>query len=129
MINEKNSSDNSSAANSHLEGEEKNKEEQRLPFHKPLAAYIVADVKITDPEQFAEYRKLSIAAFEAHGVKPLAAAGTTERLEGREPGLIVVLPFDSMDAARKFYESEEYRKARSSREGAAIMNILIVEGV
>lgn len=94
-----------------------------------MTAYLIADVKITDPKQFAEYRKLSIVAFEAHGVKPLAAAGTTERLEGREPGLIVILPFDSMDAAKKFYESDEYRKARASREGAAIMNMLIVEGV
>ncbi len=93
-----------------------------------MAAYIVVDVEVTNPEQFAEYRKLSNAAFEANGVKPLAAAGTTERLEGREPGLIVVLPFDSMDAARKFYESAEYRKARSAREGAAIMNMLIIEG-
>lgn len=94
-----------------------------------MAAYIIADVQITDPKQFAEYRKLSGEAFEANGVKPLAAIGATERLEGREPGLIVVLPFDSMDAARQFYESEEYRKARSAREGAAIMNMLIVEGV
>lgn len=94
-----------------------------------MAAYIVVDVKVTDPKQFAEYRKLSNAAFEANGGKPLAAAGMTERLEGREPGLIVVLPFDSMDAARKFYESDEYRKARAAREGAAIMNMVIVEGV
>jgi Domain of unknown function (DUF1330) len=49
---------------------------------------MTADVTVTDPKQFAEYRRLSGAAFEAHGIKPLAAVGTTERLEGREPGLI-----------------------------------------
>ena len=94
-----------------------------------MAAYILADVEITNPEQYAEYRKWSTAAFEAHGVQPLARGGKTERLEGREPGRIVVLPFASMDAARAFYESPEYRKARAAREGAAIMNMLIVEGV
>lgn len=94
-----------------------------------MAAYIVVDVKFTDPKKFAEYRKLSNAAFDANGVKPLAAAGKTERLEGREPGLIVVLPFDSMDAAKKFYESDEYREARSAREGGASMNMVIVEGI
>jgi len=94
-----------------------------------MAAYILADVEITNPEQYAEYRKWSSAAFEVHGVKPLARGGTTERLEGRQPGRIVVLSFESMAAARAFYDSAEYRKARAAREGAAIMNMLIVEGV
>ena len=94
-----------------------------------MAAYILADVEITNPEQYAEYRKWSTAAFDAHGVQPLARGGRTERLEGREPGRIVVLQFASMEAARAFYDSPEYRKARAAREGAAIMNMLIVEGV
>ena len=94
-----------------------------------MAAYILADVAITDPDQYATYRTLSSAAFEAHGVRPLARGGATERLEGREPGRIVVLPFESVAAAKAFYDSPEYRKARAAREGAAIMNMLIVEGV
>ena len=65
-----------------------------------MAAYILADVQITDPEQYAKYRALSSAAFDAHGVKPLARGGATERLEGREPGRIVVLPFD-VDGGRE----------------------------
>ena len=60
---------------------------------------------------------------------PLARGGKTERLEGREPGRIVVIPFDSMDAARAFYDSPEYAKARVAREHAAVMNMIIVEGV
>ena len=55
--------------------------------------------------------------------------GRTETLEGREPGRVVVIPFESMAAAKAFYDSAEYRKARSAREGAAVMNMLIVEGV
>ena len=94
-----------------------------------MAAYIVADVRITDPARYDRYRALSSAAFEAHGVKPLARGGRTETLEGREPGRIVVLPFESMEAAKAFYESDEYREARAVREGAAIMNMLIVEGL
>ena len=94
-----------------------------------MAAYIVADVEITNPEQYANYRAWSTAAFEAHGVRPLVRGGATTRLEGREPGRIVVLPFASVGAAQAFYDSPEYRKARSAREGAAIMNMLIVEGV
>ena len=94
-----------------------------------MAAYILADVEITDADQYGEYRKLSSAAFEAHGVTPLVRGGKTERLEGREPGRIVVLPFESVEAARAFYDSDEYRKARAAREGAANMNMILVEGV
>ncbi len=94
-----------------------------------MAAYIIADVEITNPDQYAEYRKLSSAAFAAHGVEPLVRGGRTETLEGREPGRVVVIPFESMAAAKAFYDSAEYRKARSAREGAAVMNMLIVEGV
>ncbi len=93
------------------------------------AAYILADVQVTDPEQYAKYRELSTAAFAAHGVTPLVRGGKTERLEGREPARIVVLPFESMAAARAFYDSPEYAKARAARENAAVMNMIIVEGV
>lgn len=94
-----------------------------------MPAYILADVDVTNPEQYAEYRKLSSAAFEAHGVTPLARGGRTVTLEGREPGRIVVLRFDSVEAAQAFYDSPEYAKARKAREGAAVMNMIIVEGV
>ncbi len=94
-----------------------------------MAAYILADVNVTDPEQYAEYRKLSSAAFDAHGVKPLARGGRTVTLEGRDPGRIVVLEFPSVEAAQAFYDSPEYTKAREARKDAAVMNMIIVEGV
>jgi Uncharacterized conserved protein len=39
------------------------------------------------------------------------------------------LKFPSVEAARAFYDSPEYRKARAAREGAAVMRLLAVEGV
>jgi len=94
-----------------------------------MTAYIVAEIEITDPVQYEEYRKWSSAALKAHGVEILARGGKTERLEGRDPGRIVVLGFPSFEAAQTFYESPEYERARQAREGAAITNMLIVEGV
>ncbi len=93
-----------------------------------MPAYILADVEVTNPEQYAEYRKLSSAAFDAHGIAPLARGGRTVTLEGREPGRIVVIPFASVEAAQAFYDSPEYTKARQARAGAAVMNMIIVEG-
>ena len=93
-----------------------------------MPAYILADVDVTDPEQYAEYRKLSSAAFDAHGITPLVRGGRTVKLEGREPGRVVVIPFDSVEAAQAFYDSAEYRRARVARDGAADLNMIIVDG-
>ncbi len=94
-----------------------------------MTAYIIADVQVTDPVQYDEYRKWASAAAKEHGGEYIARGGKTERLEGREPGRIVLLKFASMAAARAFYDSDTYGKARAAREHAAVMNMIIVEGV
>ena len=93
-----------------------------------MAAYIIADVQVTDPVQYEQYRKWSSAAAKEHNAEFIVRGGKTERLEGREPGRIVILKFPSMEAARAFYDSDTYRKGRDAREHAAVMNMLIVEG-
>ncbi len=94
-----------------------------------MTAYIIADVQVTDPAQYEEYRKWASAAAREHGGEYIVRGGKTERLEGRETGRTVVLKFRSMDAARAFYDSDTYGKAREAREHAAVMNMIIVEGV
>ncbi len=77
-----------------------------------MAAYILADVRITDTKQYDGYRKLSREAFRVRGVQPLARGRKTERPEGREPGRVVVPRFESADAAKAFHDAPEYRAAR-----------------
>ncbi|MEY2803344.1 MAG: hypothetical protein RL657_680 [Pseudomonadota bacterium] len=94
------------------------------------AAYIIANVRVTNPEQYAEYRKWSTAAFEAHQAEVLVRGGNFEVIEGDwVPDRLVVVRFPSVEAAHRFYDSPEYGKARVAREGAAIMRLVIVEGV
>lgn len=94
------------------------------------AAYIIANVRVTNPEQYAEYRKFSSAAFEAHNAEVLVRGGTVEVVEGDwVPDRVVAVKFPSVEAARRFYDSPEYGKARMARQGAAIMRLVIVEGV
>ena len=47
----------------------------------------------------------------------------------RSPDRLVVPRFPSVEAAHQFYNSPEYGKARVAREGAAIMRMVVVEGV
>ena len=93
-------------------------------------AYIIANVRVTNPEQYAEYRQWSSAAFEAHQVEVLVRGGHFEVMEGDwVPDRLVLLRFPSVAAAQAFYDSPEYGKARVARENAAIMRMVVVEGV
>ena len=94
-----------------------------------MSAYLIANVRVTNPEKYEEYRRFSTLAKRAHDVKVLVRGGQVESLEGSEPGRTVILEFPTMAAARLFYNSAQYRRARNAREGAAIMTMYVVEGV
>ncbi|MFN3611709.1 DUF1330 domain-containing protein [Tepidimonas sp.] len=95
-----------------------------------MSAYIIADVDVTDPQQYEEYKRWSSAAIQAHGAEVLVRGGAVTVLEGSwQPSRIVVLRFPSVEAARAFHDSPEYRRAREARAGAAVMRMIAVEGV
>ena len=94
------------------------------------SAYIIANVKVTDPVQYEDYKKWSSAAMQAHGAEVCVRGGQVEVLEGDwSPDRVVILKFASLDAARRFNDSPEYGKARAARQGAAVMRMVLVEGV
>ena len=94
------------------------------------SAYIIANVEVTNPTQYEEYKKWSSAAMQAHGAEVCVRGGKIEVLEGDwEPQRIVVLKFASVEAAKAFNDSPEYGKARASRQGAAVMRMIVVEGL
>jgi uncharacterized protein (DUF1330 family) len=95
-----------------------------------MTAYIIADVTVTNPEQMAKYREWSTKAMQEHGAKVLVRGGEFEVLEGPwTPSRLVVLEFASIEAAKTFYASDTYTHARSLREGAGVMRMVVVQGV
>ncbi len=96
-----------------------------------MTAYVIAEVKVSDPQRYEGYKALSPAAIEAAGGRFLVRGGATEVLEGNwQPGRIVVAQFASMAAAKAFYDSALYLKAREARAGATeVFNMICVEGV
>jgi uncharacterized protein (DUF1330 family) len=91
--------------------------------------YIIANMDVTNPDQYADYRALAPAVIEAYGGKYLVRGGQSETLEGAFHARTVVLEFPSFEAAKTFYHSAEYEAARQVREGAARVNLMVVEGV
>ncbi|GAB1389446.1 DUF1330 domain-containing protein [Rubrivivax sp.] len=94
------------------------------------SAYVIANVHVTDPVQYEEYKKFSSLAMQAHGAEVCVRGGASEVLEGDwTPERLVVLKFASMDKARAFYASSEYARAHAARAGAAVMRMVVVEGL
>lgn len=94
-----------------------------------MPAYVVAEVEVTDPVVYEEYRKLVPATIAKYGGKYLVRGGAVEVKEGGwQPRRLVVLEFASMDQARKWYASPEYAQAMPLRHEAARSKVLLVEG-
>ena len=95
-----------------------------------MSAYIIANVTVTNPAQYEDYKRLSWLAMQAHGAEVCVRGGKVEVLEGDwQPERLVVLKFPSIEKARAFNDSVEYGAARQSRQGAAVMRMILVEGV
>ena len=93
------------------------------------SAYIIANVSVTDPAQYEEYKKLSTIAMQTYGAEVCVRGGRIEVIEGDwQPERLVILRFPSAEQARRFEASPEYARARSARQGAAHMRMLLVEG-
>lgn len=95
-----------------------------------MAAYLIADIEVTDPEVYAEYTALAAAAVERYGGRVLVRGGRRVSLEGQwEPDRLALVEFPSMAQAHAFYESAEYQKAARIRQASACSRLLLVEGV
>ena len=95
-----------------------------------MPAYLIVRVQITNLDAYEDYKRLAAPAIEQYGGRYLVRGGRTVTLEGtEEQGRIVVVEFPSFEQAQMFYRSPEYQDAKSYREGAGDLQIMVVEGV
>ena len=90
--------------------------------------YIISRVEIHDRDAYAKYAEAATKAIAQYGGRPLARGGRHEALEGQARARNVILEFESFDAAKRYYQSQEYQAAKALREGAADMDMVLVEG-
>jgi uncharacterized protein (DUF1330 family) len=96
-----------------------------------MPAYVIASVTAAhDQEKLAEYRERNTDAVAKHGGRFVARGGRHEVLEGDyAPVRVVIIEFADLDAARGWYESDDYAPLRELRRSASDTHILVVEGV
>lgn len=92
--------------------------------------YIVAEIEVRDGEAYRAYAAAVTPVVAQYGGRYLVRGGPSETKEGAAPlGRTVIIVFDSVAAARRFYDSPEYAAIAPLRLRASTSRVFIVEGV
>lgn len=75
-----------------------------------MAAYLVANFKLTNPAGYKSYVFAVLPTLEAHGAEILVADYESKALEGEAGTVTIVLKFASNEALREWYESPAYEE-------------------
>jgi len=96
-----------------------------------MPAYVIASVtEAWDQEKLVEYRERNTEAVARHGGRFIARGGRLATLEGNwAPVRLVIMEFPDLDAARGWYESDDYAPLRELRQSASDTDIVAVEGL
>jgi uncharacterized protein (DUF1330 family) len=100
-----------------------------LKENPTMPGYLIANLKVTDPEGFDRYRAGVPAVIAQYGGRYAVRGGTMDRLENAEGfDRVVVLEFPSLDAARAFYHSPEYAPLLKLRIETTESQVVLVDG-
>jgi uncharacterized protein (DUF1330 family) len=94
-----------------------------------MPGYLIANIKVTDPEGFERYRAAVPAVIAQYGGRYAVRGGAMERLENADGfNRLVVLEFPSLDVARAFYFSPEYAPLLKLRIETTESQVVMIEG-
>ena len=74
-----------------------------------MSAYLIGNIKVTNPEGIAQYREVVAETIAAHGGEYVVADANALSIEGDPEHLSVVLRFPDMEALQAWYDSPEYQ--------------------
>ncbi|MDQ6648551.1 MAG: DUF1330 domain-containing protein [Actinomycetota bacterium] len=95
-----------------------------------MAAYVVCDIEVTDPEGYEGYKALSGPSVEKYGGRYLARGAEVAVLEGEwRPSRFVIIEFDDVATARRWYDGPEYTEAREIRQASSKASFILAPGV
>jgi len=95
-----------------------------------MAAYVIANIEVKDPEAYEVYKLLAARALARYGGRFLVRGGAAEKLEGDwQPRRVVLLEFESAARAKEWWNSPEYAPAKEIRERTARSELVLVEGI
>lgn len=96
-----------------------------------VTAYIIADTKILDPEQYEDYKAAARPIVERFGGEYLVRGGDL-RIDDADlwsPSRVVIIAFPDMAAAVTFLDSDDYAPVKELRHRYAESTLIVVDGV
>ena len=75
--------------------------------------YLVAHLRVHDKEGFEKFRQMAGPTIAEYGGKVLVREPNPDVREGKPLGLALVIEFENIETARKFYESEKSCTAKT----------------
>lgn len=94
-----------------------------------MAAYVIAQVTVTNPEDYVKYSSKTGDLAAKFGGKFLAKGGEMRCLEGPCHQRNVIIEFPDMEAAQRWYDSPEYQAILPIRKENSESTFLIVNGL
>jgi len=96
-----------------------------------VPAYVISEVEILDETLVDKYKPLAKESINQFGGDYLVRDAVPEALEGScPPGKrLVVVRFNNLDTAHRWYASTEYKQALAAANGALDRRLFVVEGL
>ncbi|MBR98087.1 MAG: D-fructose-6-phosphate amidotransferase [Dehalococcoidia bacterium] len=95
-----------------------------------MRTYAIAEVDVSNAEMFRRYMELVPKTVDQFGGKYLVRGGTVKSIEGDwHPKRLVVIEFESMDEAIRWYNSKEYSEVLKIRHISSDTKLVFVEGI
>ena len=94
-----------------------------------MAAYLVVDIDVHNPEQYQAYVEQAPAFVEKHGGTYRVRGGDAQVVEGDwHPSRFVVVEFPSKAQAQAFLDDPDYQKVADIRRKSTNSQMIIVDG-
>jgi uncharacterized protein (DUF1330 family) len=94
-----------------------------------MPTYIVGDIHITDPAMYEAHVPRALATIARFGGRIIAGGGRIDLLEGDPmPERMFIIEFPNANAARGWYQSDDYQDALKIRLSASHGRVLLIEG-
>jgi uncharacterized protein (DUF1330 family) len=94
-----------------------------------MAAYVIAEIEVTDVAGYEEYRKQVPPVIARYGGRYIARGGETVSLEGAPPHRTVILEFPTLADAKAWWECAEYQALKAIRDRTARSRLVAVTGI
>lgn len=95
-----------------------------------MAAYVIAQVEITDPQAFERYRAEVPATLAGFGGRFIVRGGESETLEGDwRPKRLVIIEFPDRETAKAWWSSQAYAAPKALRQRSARTELIVIDGM